>query len=97
MIREKLTDTIVYVIRNTQPIKTDPLSRVLRMISEAGRRGKGVNKLPTRFTKEKKMNDFSCHKISFRKGKNQMFKHLNDFFVRCSFPALFGYTTIEDV
>lgn len=53
MIREKLTDTIVCVIRNTQPIKTDPLSRVLRMISEAVRGGGGVNKLPTRFTKEK--------------------------------------------
>lgn len=46
---------------------------------------------------KKKLNDFSCHKISFRKGKIQMFKHLNDFFVRCSFPVLFGYTTIEDV
>lgn len=53
MIREKLTDTIVCVIRNTQPIKTDQLSRVLRMISEAVRGGGGVNKLPTRFTKEK--------------------------------------------
>lgn len=51
VIRKKLTDTIVYVIRNIQPIKTDPLSRVLRMISEAGRGG-GVNKLPTTFTKE---------------------------------------------
>lgn len=39
VIRKKLTDTIVYVIRNIQPIKTDPLSRVLRMISEAGRGG----------------------------------------------------------
>lgn len=53
MIRKKLTDTIVYVIRNIQPIKTDPLSRDLRMISEAGRGGGvGVNKLPTTFTKE---------------------------------------------
>lgn len=52
MIREKLTDTIEYVIRNTQPIKIDLLARVLRMISEAVRGG-GVNKLPTRFTKEK--------------------------------------------
>lgn len=94
MIREKLTDTIVCVIRNTQPIKTDQLSRVLRMISEAGR---GVSTNYPLDSPKKKMNDFSCHKISFRKGKIQMFKHLNDLFVRCSFPVLFGYTTIEDV
>lgn len=30
-----------------------PTFSCLRMISEAGRRGEGVNKLPTRFTKEK--------------------------------------------
>lgn len=96
MIREKLTDTIVCVIRNTQPIKTDQLSRVLRMISEAVRGG-GVSTNYLLDSPKKKLNDFSCHKISFRKGKIQMFKHLNDFFVRCSFPVLFGYTTIEDV
>lgn len=95
MIREKLTDTIACVIRNTQPIKTDPLSRVLRSVKLGG--GGRVSTNYPLDSPKKKMNDFSCHKISFTKGKIQMFKHLNDFFVRCSFPVLFGYTTIEDV